>query len=370
MAMNPTVIKQILAKNVVAVDIGYGFVKAIGANGDRVIFPSYVGEAISRMGNNLFANDGVNELENIEIVYNGQRKFVGELAVKESIVTPTFDTDRKNDVTNILLNIAIQLVHPSDEPVYLVTGLPLDFYKEEAKSFQNYIEGEQKEIKWLTGSRQGETVQTKIQKALVFPQGAAAILAVLTNSEGRYTHPDMMFNGSLIAMIDIGFRTTDIIVVEVKENGSIVPVNRYSTTLNDLGMSTLRQAIINKYEETTGGKKISERFIQQALKGEQLSANGRKIDFKETLEQAKVTLAANIASGVKALWREDSELFSGIFLAGGGAIALEEEMQKAFNDSLIKTQESQYANTIGYLRYGKPIFKRYLEKQIGQEVNS
>ena len=65
--------------------------------------------------------------------------------------------------------------------------------------------------------------QVNIERALVFSEGASAIFSALINHDGKYTYPQFMSRGSLIGLIDIGFRTTDFVVVEIQQNGSFIP---------------------------------------------------------------------------------------------------------------------------------------------------
>ena len=99
-----------------------------------------------------------------------------------------------------------------------------------------------------------------LERALVFPQGASAIFSALINHEGKYTYPQFMNNGSLVGLIDIGFRTTDFVVVEIQENGSFIPKAKLSGTVDD-GVNNLYRDIRQAYKTQTGGADFSEHYL-------------------------------------------------------------------------------------------------------------
>jgi len=340
----------------VAVDLGYGFVKAISSSGKRVIFPSLVGKGYDRGITNILG-DTPNDIFNMHVNITGEDYFVGELANESRSLSRIFERERFNHLyTHILLNTAIQLVTDGrGGSVNLSTGLPLDFYQAQAKDFQSSIIGIQSHIDWKSGLLFEVAKQVNIERALVFPQGASAIFSALINHDGKFTYPHFMHQGSLIGLIDIGFRTTDFVVVEIQENGSFVPKAKLSGTVDD-GVNNLYRDIRQAYKTQTGGADLSEHYISRILKDERLMYKGNKIDFSQIIQSSKKSIATNIVDRLKNVWAEESDLFDAIFLAGGGGELFEPYIQPHFDNRLLKITESQFANTIGYLRLGKAVF--------------
>lgn len=355
--------------NYVSVDLGYGYVKAISSStGKRIVFPSLVGIGHERtVSSNI---DGIHkqadDLNNIHILYDNKGEwFVGELAQQESTsVSRIFERERfEHDYTHILLNVAIQLVtEGSSEPVYLSTGLPLDFYKSQAKDFQRSIVGVQPKIEWKSGPLKGLKMQTVIEKALVFPQAVSAVYAALVNHDGKVIYPQYMKEGRLIALIDVGFRTTDFVVVEMGQNNAFKPIARLSGTV-DAGIVNLYDDIMTHFKTEADGADLQERYINRILRDYEISYRGKIIDFKGTIENSKKAIVASIVDRLKKVWKEEADLFDAIFLAGGGGELIEHYIQPHFNGRLIKIQESQFANAIGYLRLGKAVFESYQQKK-------
>lgn len=344
--------------NYVSADLGYGYVKAISSSGKRALFPSTVGKGFERGITDIF-NEEKNDLSNMQIVYEGENWFVGELANESRSLSRIFERERFEHLyTHILLNIAIQLVSNNHSgPTYLSTGLPLDFYKAQAKSFQNSIIGPQPKLEWVTGTLKGKTIENNIEKAIVFPQGASAIFSALINHDGKYVYPQFMKEGSIIGLIDIGFRTTDFVVVEILKNGAFAPKAKLSGTVDD-GVVNLHRDIRQAFKVKSGGADLNEFHLNRVLKDKTLRYKGEKIDFEDIISMSKKSIAANIVDRLKSVWGEEYDLFDATFLAGGGGNMFEELIQPQFGNRLIKVTESQFANAIGYLRLGKPIFDK------------
>lgn len=346
----------------VAVDLGYGFVKAISSSGKRIVFPSLVGRGYDRSITSVLGGTP-NDMKSIYIDYLDQDYFVGELATESRSVSRIFERERFSHLyTQILLNTAIQLV-TEKENVAISTGLPLDFYQSQAKEFRKKILGIQPEMKWHTGPRAGKR-RININQAMVFPQGASAVFSALINHEGKYNYPHLMGENSLIALIDIGFRTTDYVVVEMQGNGSFVPIAKLSGTVDE-GTVNLHRDIRQAFKAKTGGADLNEFYINRILVNEFLRYKGNHIDFSELIHASKQSIATNLADRLKAVWAEESDLFDGLFLAGGGGELFGPYIQPHFENRLKLITECQFANSIGYLRLGKTISQRHQKKKSG-----
>lgn len=341
---------------VVAVDLGYGFVKAMSSNGKQVLFPSIVGNGYQRGMMDLFG-DTSQDLSNIHVQVQGEDYFVGELAKESRSQSRIFERERFNHMyTHILLNVAIQLVTDKNtSAVKVVTGLPLDFYQSQAKDFQVSITGVQPGLKWQSGPVTGSR-QIAIEEALVFPQGASAIFAALMDKNGQPNHAEQIREGSIIGLIDIGFRTTDFVVVEMKQGGSFVPKTKLSGTVDE-GVFNLYREIRQAYKTKTGGADLGETYVDRILRDKELTYRGEKIDFSQVIDKSLQAITANIVDRLKAVWAEESDLFDSIFLAGGGGALFADQFQPAFDNRLKTIPSSQFANTVGYARLGQAVFQ-------------
>ena len=342
----------------IAVDLGYGYVKALSSDGERVIFPTIVGTGGGvEIGG--FMTENKNDIKNIHIIYKGKDYFVGELAKESRSSSRVFEQDRINhEYTNILLNVAIQiLTKGKTNKVRLSTGLPLGYYSSQAKKFRESLLGMQPTIKWKSGNLSGKNIQNYIVDSVVFPQGVSAIYSALNDNRGAYTHEHLMDSGTIIALIDIGFRTTDFVVVEIQDNGSFSIRKNLSNTI-DGGVSDLHREITQYYKSQTGGADLNEFHLGRILKNGYLTYRGKRIEFDQVIHDSKSSIATNISDRLKSFWGEESDLFDHVFLAGGGGKLFYEYIKPFLHNQVSLAKDSQFANVIGYYRYGNAYFRR------------
>lgn len=342
-------------REMVSIDIGYGFVKVISSNGKRVLFPSVVGTGRDRGLANFLRKDNIKQdLSELHVKVNGKHYYVGEMAIKNSSDgSRVFERERFNhDYTNVLLNVGIHLVTSADtEEVVLFTGLPLEYYKSQVKAFQKSLLKEPPEIEWISGLVSGNR-KVKITDAKVFPQGMSAIWATLINHEGKYLDPKLMREGNQIAVIDIGFRTTDVCVVELKDGGGFLPLLPLSDTI-DQGVVNLHDNVKRAYQDKTGGSDLSESKINQIINNKSITYKGKKFDLTSEVTESHQAVANSISDRISKLWKDESDTFEQIFVVGGGVTLFAEYLQPNFDDRLETIVDSQYANAIGYYRIGK-----------------
>ena len=346
----------------VSVDIGYGFVKAISSNGKRVIFPAVVGSGREGMNFSLGNEAATNEqkLDELHIQMNGKHYYVGEMAQRNATdYSRVFERVRFNhEYTMILLQTAIHLVtSPKETEITLFTGLPLDYYKSQVKDFEAKLREPLPAFNWVSGGAT-ESLAKTIQAVKVFPQALSAIWATLINAEGRVVHPELMQEGNQIAVIDIGFRTTDVCVVEMKKGGGFRPLLALCDTI-DIGVVNLQDMIKTAYKDKTGGSNLSESKIERILSTKQMKYKGKDVDFTAEVEKAHQSVVSAIEDRISTLWKEEADTFDATFLLGGGGSTFQSFFTNAYDTIL----DSQFANAIGYYRLGKML----IGERLGQE---
>lgn len=340
----------------VSVDIGYGFVKAISSSGKRALFPSVVGSGRER-GLASFLETSKKEIDESElhVKVNGKHYFVGEMALRNSSdVSRVFDRVRFNhEYTMILLHVAIQLVaDPAEDEIVIYTGLPLDYYKTQVKDFTTKLYEPFPTLEWQFGHSLLQMKRNRIVEARVFPQALSAIWATLINADGRFTQPELMVEGSQVAVIDIGFRTTDICVVEMKQGGGFIPVLNLSDTL-DIGVVNLYENVKSAYQDITGGAELSESKISKLLKTNTIRYKGKQFDLSEPIQKAHEAVVTSIFDRIHKLWKNEADTFDQIFLVGGGSHVFSDYFNRQQPEMYKLIVDSQFANAIGYYRIGK-----------------
>lgn len=345
--------KKLNGIELVSVDVGYGYVKAISSSGKEVIFPSVVGSGRDRTMANFLKEDKEKlDLSELHIKLGERHYYVGEMALKNSLDgTRVFDKERyRHDYSMILLNVAIQLVtEENTDEVILFTGLPLGYYQNQHVSFKEKIMEESLLIEWVG---QNKLRKVNIKDAFVFPQGMSALWATFMNHEGRVIQKDILREGNQIGIIDIGFRTTDVCVVEMKEQGGFRVLFPYCETI-DQGVVNLHENIKIAFQNKTGGTDLSENKINRILKRKSITYKGKKVDLSNEIDEALNNVSSSITDRLNKLWKEESDTFDYIFVVGGGSMLFVDHLQESFDNRLKTIVSSQFANAIGYHRIGK-----------------
>ncbi|MHB8927062.1 MAG: ParM/StbA family protein, partial [Bacillota bacterium] len=125
----------------VAVDLGYGFVKAVSENGKRVMFPSVV--APDPGGKELAEALGSKPDYAVTVEHGGRaaRYLVGESAATVRNGVRAWEGDQtEHHNTAILYATAIALLNVGPGPVDLACGLPLTAYGSQRGGLASFLQ--------------------------------------------------------------------------------------------------------------------------------------------------------------------------------------------------------------------------------------
>ncbi len=325
------------------IDLGYGYVKGVNELGKQMLFPSLVAGGYQRNLTGLFGNDGGNLLKNMHVVLHdsqgSEEYFVGDLAGREGTnVSYAFDEDKINhpNTRALLATTAAYLGPEAEEPIHVVTGLPLEQYIHQREKFKEMIEN----LKVMVTFKGFDTLKVvKFEKVTIFPQGAGAVYCAIMDNLQKY-----LVKGSYLGLIDLGYRTTDYIVFYV--DGKLTLREDLSGTL-DMGMSALNNAADKFFTQKTGSK-LDTTELLRLVQDREIFYKGEMMSFKKELQMTKRELARVIKDRIKARWGNKLDFFNTVFLAGGGAKSIYEGMKDIHeNTQLVKN--AQMANAQGFL---------------------
>ncbi|MDW7675991.1 MAG: ParM/StbA family protein, partial [Bacillota bacterium] len=299
-----------LSAKSVGIDLGYGFVKIL-QDDHEVKFPSVVG-----LGSQLKFQSGLNPLakpiDHMSISVDDKTYFVGNLAVKQSeIASRSLDQDRVGDLnTKILLLTSLGIVSQWDEQTFnLITGLPTNCFGGYKDEWDKNLKGS-----YRVSLRQGDKVQHKnfkIANVKIIPQPFGTLYNQMLNEYGAVA--DSELSEKNVAVVDIGFKTTDFVVADSMEY-----VERLSSCTTT-ALSSAYRMIANRLRDEFKVDKENFELDQIVEKGE-LRLAGRKLDINQMKQEAFEQVALKIITEIESLW--DYRDFDAIFLTGGGGQAL------------------------------------------------
>ncbi|PLX89143.1 MAG: hypothetical protein C0618_01965 [Desulfuromonas sp.] len=332
--------------DVIGIDIGFGFTKAVKGH-ERIIFKSILGEAAEIQYTEALLDEADKD-EFLHLEFDGTSHFVGELAERQSNVR-FFTLDQGQFVSRFALPLALTAVGrlaSSHVPVNLMTGLPIGHYRQHKTEFARMLTGKHAiTMVGRDGSREEKTIN--INKVLVVPQPFGSLFGTMLTEEGKLK--DRRFLQDKIGVIDIGFRTCDYTVsdkMRYSERGS-------RTT--ESGIARGFNIIASKLREKSGVNVELYRLYDAVEKGS-IKIRGQEFDLKSLTEQVFKQLATTIANEVDRLWADDWDMDAMIITGGGGKV-LEPYLRSQLTGEILpspeQNEDQRYRNVRGYAKYGR-----------------
>jgi plasmid segregation protein ParM len=328
-------------------DIGFGYTKATDGRQTQV-FKSVVGEATAvQFADTLIPSAAANPRH---IEYGGEAYFVGELAETQSRGRG-FTLDQGQFLGQYAKTLALASIAPlvdSGDPIRLVTGLPISFFRKHKDALTTLLQNRHAvTIVQANGERVEKNLN--IERVRVIPQPFGSMFNLMLNDMGKPS--SQRFLSEKIGIIDIGFRTSDYTISEktkFSERGSM------ST---DSGISAAYTAIAALLQEKSGVNVELYRLYESITRGN-IKIKGQRFDLTAVTQQAFTQLAMRIATEVNRLWSDDWDV-DAIVITGGGGAALAPYLQPLLEGEVLPMppdQDARLNNVMGYWKYGQHIW--------------
>jgi plasmid segregation protein ParM len=336
-------------KNVVAVDVGFGRVKALSAE-RQLEFPSVVGPWRAIRFKNEVASSSF--LEQLAVEYVGQKMFLGEMAYRQSKARMNMSMDRFYSVEGmaLMLTAVAMLGSGRDLSCHLVTGLPVNAYAAQKEKYKRSLLG-QHYIKLLGTNGTHEDRYITIAECKVLPQSIGTVFNLVLGDTGQLANKELA--ASRLAVLDVGANTLDLCRVD-----SLEFIDRESTSFGDLGVfECYRQLSLEIYNAF--GIEIPPEEIEPYIANGVVKIGGRPHGIAEIKNKVYQDAAEKIVSRVRNVWRNMWQ-FDKIIVAGGGAAVFGEQIAKAFNSpgQVEVSRQGTFSNTLGYLKFGYRVWPK------------
>lgn len=337
---------------IVAIDIGFGFTKASDGK-ETVVFKSLYGDAPEIQFWMDFGERALTDYFHVTV--DGKSYFVGDLAEQQSTsVSFTLDQERMmSDYARLFALTVTGLLLKKDpvveEPIHIVSGLPVGFYRQYHDRFRDTLKGRHQVV---FHSPDGGRVAKKIQveQVQLLPQPMGSALNLLMNDNGQISEKELA--RQKIGVVDIGFRTTDYLVVD-----RLRYVERSSRTM-DTGVSKAFNIIAGKLRENSGVN-VELYRLYGAVESGTIRMRGQAFSFAKIRDQIFAHLAATIVGDLERLWANDWDLET-ILLTGGGAKEIGPHIQALLPGNVrvaANRGDARLANVQGYLKYGRHLWR-------------
>lgn len=320
------------------VDVGYGFTKAV-AGAERAVFPSVTLPAPDD-GSLQEVLGGKTLPHRVTIMRSATGRMeswlVGDAALRSGGHRSWGEDGREGyDV----LTLAALGVLGASGPLAVAVGLPISVYrrKDYRSSLRRSLEGV---AAWVSVDGREATL-VDIESASVYPQGMGALVHLSATDEG------VTLRGKTLGVVDVGYKTTDYLLVSPGDDGSPVVDSARSGSLN-LGMSQAVDATRQHLVSALGAVNVPpEDVVARALRGDgSVTYRGRAIPVREAYDGACRRLAEDVASSLERLWGEQFDFLDATLLAGGGGADVAPYMAAK---GLRLMREPVFANALGFL---------------------
>lgn len=333
-----------------AVDIGFGFTKITDGSENR-LFKSVYGEATEIQYREQLLRDEQEPHLHVEV--DGEGLFVGDMAERQSKVR-AFTQDQNQFMSKFAKVLGLtglaQLPANEGEPIGVITGLPIVYYRQHMQDLSNLLLGRHL-IKII--DRKGQPIETAInvEKVKVVPQPFGSVFDLIFDEKGQ--PGDKRYLEEKIGVIDIGFRTADFTICDrtrYSQRGS-------QTTDSGIGKAF---AVIAAALQEQSGIDIEIYRLHEAIQKGSIKIRGKTYDLTKVSEHAFKQLATAVASEVDRAWTDDWDI-DGIVLTGGGCAAIADHLTPLLQGEVTlhnADNDPRMNNARGYWKYGSYLWNR------------
>lgn len=321
----------------VSIDLGYGYVKAVGGAGKgRVMFPSVLApaadspvEASLGLGNANRPGHYV-ELRQVDSLKRN-RLLIGDLAVREGrAVQFTLARERFTRDSSLALAMTAAYLTGVEGKVSLGFGVSLAYYRRQKFEVQKSLQ----DVSLHVSVDNGPERLICFASVDVFPQGVGALFSCAQDLPEK----------GLLGLIDVGYHTTDYLLVELRPDG-IDPLTNFTSSV-EVGVHTAHKLFADSFRQLTG-QPLTLAEAQAFWSRGEASFEGRRIDLGPLIAAARQATGQAIAETVLAAWSEKTAFLDSVLLAGGGALEFLPMLEKYW-PGLQVMPDPQFANAVGF----------------------
>lgn len=333
----------------IGIDVGYGHVKWT-TDGEHVsTFPSVVSSADFSEEEELFAQtDGMSDLA---LSWNGRRFMVGERALREDVqATRMLAATRTTGDEFKTLFATVMLMGEGEGRV--VTGLPYTAIKDQREQVKRTLEQGLGKAVGLAGAIKACTWDGKISSISLFKQAQAMLFdAIFENRRGALVpvRDEILLEvpGTRAAIVDVGYKTTDVIVCEMLPEFRVI--QELSFTI-PLAVSAVGTRIQRAFQRMSGEDTLDARRLEFVIAGQKIANFGQVLDLSEERNRAVKEIGVQMRNQILEKWGKALMNISVVYLGGGGAELFAQGFVNQLHQNVTKIKNPQGANARGYFK--------------------
>ena len=318
----------------VGIDDGYACTKIALPGGRQIVIPSSARVGRSKVTWMPQARQTVFEYQTDNTVYS-----VGDVAAE----TTRFDGYAVSGMNRAIVQHALQCADLDGAEISAVSGLPVaTFYRSTGSRRKSAIDAKRDSLCQRVAPRNG-SMSADIVEHDVIPEALAAWYDHVINENDSGARLDQARVRAPIAVVDIGGRTTDIVVV--REQGIV----HGSSGSCPMGLLDAVGSLADVLDERFDLPALDRRLIARAFNQQSIRIFGRDIDVSADVAAAKHDLVERLYAGVRHQLGSGADVDQ-ILVVGGGALALRESIGDWFPNQVMAKQPA-FANARGMLKF-------------------
>jgi plasmid segregation protein ParM len=345
---NEIIIKPIL----VGSDLGYGQIKNVSGQTKKK-FLSAVGSPVSNFSRSVAIVTEKELMNSLAITLDGQTYYVGHNAIVNTRNGRlTLRQNKADDIHNKVKYLTGLALFMDEDQSYgefdIVTGLPVLEYRNQKDSLEAMMSNDGKPFVFdMHYGGKTVTKTIKVNNVKIISQGEGAFYDFILNNSGDIVPERAEIVGGSVMVVDIGYRTTDIVTME---NG------RYIEPLSDQfnkGVNTIHQEILRLIMERYGIKKEM-KDLDQYVRSGFVYHNTKEYDINQIITDAAIPFAEDIVESLHTTSNDQLGSVNHIIFTGGGAEIIYPYILPMLNGIVNASvmDESEFCNAQGYHKYG------------------
>lgn len=247
-----------------------------------------------------------------------------------------------SDINRVLVNHALQRAGLAGKEVVLGTGLPFrSYFNDDHTVNEKLIASKIANLAVPVKSLNGEASPV-ILKQMVFAQGLAACIDYVTDADGNYRKDIDL--GAPIAVVDIGGRTTDSVVLLGGEK-----VDHSVSGTGDIGISNVYDKISADLRAKFNVARIRLVTIENAVRTGCIRFRGVEHNIADLVAEAVREVGPQILREVSRRIGDAAEM-SQVLLVGGGATLMHALVKESYPHCVVP-EAPEFANARGMLKF-------------------
>ena len=316
-------------EEVIGLDVGYSNTKIV-TSGQPLMFRSVIGPARDFK----FALSEKTAAPGEVVQVSDKTFFVGErTALCDHIYTSKTRDWTASNIFTALVTSALARIKPlldESAEVSVVSGLPVDFMADKATTAEQI-------------SAVASILQLKVVKVEIIPQPFGTFFDYALDPSGKSIFTTKI---GLFGVIDVGWNTTDFILIKNFENN----IERAGGSITT-GVYSIYDSIRADFMHRFGRNNFTIPEFEECVRRTKSIKLGKHIQDVSAIVKTHVSQTAQTIEGIiKSKWSSEDELDT-VLLTGGGGSLLRDYLGNYSHDTRL-TVGPQMANARGYFKRG------------------